>query len=78
MIIGREFTRYWLQLAKWYILPNRLSAQPCFPIVARKAHHPQHARKDLWLLLIVSGILGSGIVGLICLDVRYSGTFGIY
>ena len=34
------------------------------PIVARKAHHPQHARKDLWLLLIVSGILGSGIVGL--------------
>ena len=37
------------------------------PIVARKAHHPQHARKDLWLLLIVSGILGSGIVGLYAL-----------
>lgn len=37
------------------------------PIVARKSRHPELARKDLWLLLGVSGAIGIVIVGMYAL-----------
>ena len=59
--------RSWLQLAKWYILPNHPRLGHASHSSATKPHHPQHAREDLWLLLIVSGDTGLGIVGLYAL-----------
>lgn len=74
LLVKHFFNDYWTGIYAVLVTAGKVVyfaqsplSSAMLPIVARKAHHPQHARKDLWLLLIVSGILGSGIVGLYAL-----------